>query len=175
MIAKTRANWKTADSKTNNSIVSSATMLNGAKMGEALLPIQSIVSYPQLPSNKPLQVMFDNCSQNTFISNKTAFDMKLKGVPVSFVLICTDGSKKPMTGNLFKLNLIDTSGNHHEVEAVGLNQLSSIYPGIKVRNVKRLLGNSPIFASLSNKMFVRTPGTLDLLVGSDLAMYSSLL
>ena len=166
---KTRANWTTADSKSNNSIISSSTVLNGAPIGEALLPIQAVNSYPQLPLEKPLTVMFDNCSQNTFISNQTASNLKLKGTPVSFVLICTDGSKKPMTGKLYKLSLIDINGTLHEVEAVGLDQLSSIYPGIKVRNIKRLLGNLPVFASISDKMFIRKPGMLDLLVGSDLA------
>ena len=102
-------------------------------MGETILPIQMI---PVSDKDVVIQVMFDNCSQSTFILTSTANKLGIKGIPISYILVCTDGTKKNMTGLLFKLNLKDIAGEYHELEAVGLDKISSIYPGIKVTNIK---------------------------------------
>ena len=113
--------------------------------------------------------MFDNCSQSTFIANKTTEKLKLKGIPITFLLICTDGSEKQMQGKLFNISLVDIKGEHHQLEAIGLDQLSSTFPGIKVRNIKSYLKDNDAFETLSNKKLERTAGEVDLMIGSDLA------
>ena len=92
-------------------ISSSLTQVNGVKMGETLLPIQMI---PVTNKDVVIRVMFDNCSQSTFIKTKIAKKLKLKGILVNYILVCTDGSEKEMRGFIYKLSLRDMSGEHHE-------------------------------------------------------------
>ena len=93
---------------------------------------------PATENDKMIRVMFDNCSQSTFLLNKTAAKLGIKGVPISYILVCTDGTRKPMTGLLYKFLLKDMAGNYHEIEAVGLNTISSAYPGIKVTDIRSI-------------------------------------
>ena len=109
-------------------------------MGNALLPIQTI---PLSNFEADLKVMFDNCSQSTFIKTKVAKKLKLKGILVNYILVCTDGSEKEMRGLIYKLSLRDMSGEHHELEAIGLEKLSTAYAGVKVVNIKEAVKNNP--------------------------------
>ena len=109
-------------------ISSSLTQVNGVKMGETLLPIQMI---PATDKDVVIRVMFDNCSQSTFILTSTANRLGIKGVPISYTLVCTDGTKRNMKGKLFRLRLKDIGGKYHELEAVGLDKISSVYPASK--------------------------------------------
>ena len=135
-------------------------------MGNALLPIQTI---PLSNFEADLKVMFDNCSQSTFIKTKVAKKLKLKGILVNYILVCTDGSEKEMRGFIYKLSLRDMSGEHHELEAIGIEKLSTAYAGVKVVNIKEAVKNNPACRSLTEVKLERTGGELDLLVGSDLA------
>merc|ERR1711983_237676 len=64
---------------------SNAVTINGAKIGEAILPIQVV----NVENSVKAQVMFDNCSQNSFILEDFAKQLKLNGTPISFILITT--------------------------------------------------------------------------------------
>ena len=167
---KSRANW--TDTHSNTAVISSHVSVNGSRLGQTLLPVQSI---PVEDGSMRIRVMFDNGSQSTFILNQTARKLKLKGIPISYVLVCTDGERKKMNGVLYKLSLIDGGGNTHFIEAVGLDKISSSFPGVKVFKVKaaikRLLSNSEfsMYKSLTDKKLSRTDGQLDLLVGTDLS------
>ena len=163
---KTRKNWPAEMSSSTSMTASFSTMVNGVRMGETLLPIQII---PATEENVPIRVMFDNCSQSTFLLNKTAKKLGMKGVPISYILVCTDGSKKKMTGWLYKLSLKDLSCEYHEIEAVGLDTISSNYPGIKVTNIRAKVDGVPTCNSVTDKKLERTGGALDLLIGSDLS------
>ena len=120
-------------------------------------------------SESLLRTMFDNCSQSTFILNKTARSLKLKGIPINYVLICTDGSKKKMKGQLYRLQLVDMSGKNHEIEAIGIDILSSKYPGLKIVNLTKKTNALPICSSITEEKLSRTGGELDLLIGTDLS------
>ena len=163
---KARKNWPKEISSSTSLIASSLTMVNGVKMGETLLPIQMI---PATENDKMIRVMFDNCSQSTFLLNKTAAKLGIKGVPISYILVCTDGTRKPMTGLLYKFLLKDMAGNYHEIEAVGLNTISSAYPGIKVTDIRSRVDGFSMRNSVTDSKLERTGGPLDLLVGSDLS------
>ena len=103
---KTRKNWPAEMSSSTSITAAFSTVINGVKMGETLLPIQMI---PATEENIPIRVMFDNCSQSTFILNKTAAKLGIKGLPINYILVCTDGTKKPMTGHLYKFLIRDLS------------------------------------------------------------------
>ena len=165
---KTRENWSQTCSSisTTSTTASSLTLVNGVTMGNALLPIQTI---PLSNFEADLRVMFDACSQSTFIRNNTAKMLKLKGVLVNYILVCTDGSEKEMKGFIYKLNLRDMSGHHHELEAIGLDKLSTAYTGVKVVNLREVFKENPLCRSLTEAKLERAGGELDLLVGSDLA------
>ena len=55
-----------------------------------------------------LRTMFDNCSQTTFLSEYTAKKRKLRGMPVKYTLICTDGREESKVGRLYNIVLIDS-------------------------------------------------------------------
>jgi len=163
---KLRANW--TDTHSNAAVISSHVSVNGSRLGQTLLPGQSI---PVEDGSMRIRVMFDNGSQSTFILNQTAQKLKLKGIPISYVLVCTDGERKKNEW----LSLIDGDGNTHFIEAVGLDKISSSFPSVKVFKVKaaikQLLINLEfsMYKSLTDKKLSRTDGQLDLLVGTDLS------
>ena len=98
-------------------VYSNRTMVNGLNVGSAILPIQ-LISSPVAPNG--LQTMFDNCSQNTFLCEKSAKKYQLKGDHVSYILVTTDGEKKNMTGTLYDLELIDRYSNTHQIQTIGI-------------------------------------------------------
>ena len=167
-----RTNWQQVSSITSNSnsmpIATTSTIVNGVAMGEAMLPIQSI---PLSDTDLDVCCMFDNCSQSTFISMRAAQKLNLKGKPISFILVLSDGTKKPMRGLLYKVELRDVHGQTHEFEAIGLARLSTDYPAIKTANVRETIHHLPQIASssFSDEKISRVGGELDLLIGSDLA------
>ena len=135
-------------------------------MGESLLPIQMV---PISNSNTMVRIMFDNCSQSTFILSSTARKLGLKGALVSYTLVCTDGSKNQMQGCWYKVSIRDISGEDHEIEAIGLDKLSSSYPGLKVMDIRKRVGNIQMCNSVTDEKLQREPGNLDILIGTDLA------
>ena len=162
---QTRSNWN----KTSGNTVSmntSSTIVNGARVGATLNPI---VNVRMSGSNTHLPTMFDNCSQTTFILNSVARENKLKGRNISFVLVCTDGSKSQKIGKLFQVSLCDIDGNIHQIQAIGLDQISSKFSGAKVTNVKSdLLGHRDCY-TLQDRKLNRKGGDIKLLVGTDVA------
>ena len=74
-----------------------------------------------------------------------------------------------MTGLLYKFLLKDLSCNYHEIEAVGLNTISSEYPGIRVTDIRSAVDGLSSCNSVSDSKLERTGGPLDLLIGSDLS------
>ena len=166
---KTRKNWKIESSSSTTTIAtttSALTMVNGVQMGETFLPIQMI---PLSNFETEVRVMFDNCSQSTFISNKTARKLNLKGVMINYILVCTDGSKKKMKGQLYQVSLRDMAGEVFKFEAVGIEKLSSSYSGLRVHGIRKKLKNLQNFRSITDEKLSRGTGELDLLIGSDLA------
>ena len=161
---KARKNWKNVKSSTTTT-ASSLTLVNGVQMGEALLPIQMI----SVDDDNKVRVMFDNCSQSSFILVDTARKLGLQGILVNYILICTDGSRKKMQGGLYKLSLKDISGQDHEIEAIGIEKLSSSYSGLKVTNIRKSVQHLSICNSVTDGKLARDQGDLDLLIGTDLA------
>ena len=162
-----RKNWKEI-STGNNTITatSSSLVINGAKLGGAILPIQ-VISVPD--QARGLNCMWDNCSQNSFIKERTAKRLQLRGKKISFVLVCTNGSRSNMTGQLYDVPIADTDGNVHEIQAIGIPNLSSTYSGFKVIDIKKKVKNIRICKSLSEEKLNRSSSAIDILIGSDLA------
>ena len=74
-----------------------------------------------------------------------------------------------MQGLIYKLSLKDMSGEHHELEAIGIEKLSTHYAGAKVVNLMKTLKDVPACKSFTEEKLKRTGGELDLLIGTDLA------
>ena len=66
---------------------------------------------------------------------------------------------------MYCIKLVDLLGNIHEIEAIGLENISNKYSGVKV--VKTLKLESGV--SLAKEKFEFPSGTLDLLIGTDIA------
>ena len=77
----------------NITITSSLTVVNGVNLGKALLPIQMVEVNIR---REKVRVLFDNGSQSSFILSTTAQKLGLRGIPISYTLVCTDGSSKQM-------------------------------------------------------------------------------
>ena len=145
---------------------SSGVIVNGVKMGEAILPIQLVKVEG---NNMELNTMFDNCSQNTFILDEAAQQLRLRNRNISFILVCTNGQKTKMRSRLYELTLIDVNGDHHSIQAIGLPELSSKYSGFNVINIKHDLQGMPECEELNEDKLSRAGGEIQLLVGSDVA------
>ena len=176
-----RSNWDESVNS-NNSVVtekaevdkekntacsnSSGVIVNGVKMGEAILPIQLVKVEG---NNMELNTMFDNCSQNTFILDEAAQNLQLRSRNISFILVCTNGQKTRMRSRLYELTLIDVNGDQHSIQAIGLPELSSKYSGFKVINMKHEFQGMSECQELSEDKLSRAGGEIQLLVGSDVA------
>ena len=69
-------------------------------------------------NNAVLKALFDNCSQSTFIRNAVANILNCPAKPISFVLVCTDGSQTQKKGFMYRIKLVDNEGDIHEIEAI---------------------------------------------------------
>ena len=169
----TRKNWNdgndsdgTVSGNTNVLVsASNSVTINGCKLGETILPIQKI---DVQGSSKKLNTLFDNCSQNSFIRESVAKDLKLKGQNISYTLICSDGSKKRFSSKLYKLKLVDKFGKYHAVELIGIKKLSTNFSGFKVVNARGKLSRFKHCPDLSPEKLNRTSGFVDILLGNDL-------
>ena len=158
---KSRANWSKV--KSNTTAVSSlSTVVNGARIGSTLIPILMVkTAHPKIV----LKTLFDNCSQSTFVRNDVAQSLNCPAKPISFVLVCTDGSQSRKTGFMYLIKLVDRFGNIHEIEAIGLENISSKFSGVKV--IKPIKLKNGVILSKDKVEF--PSGNLDLLVGTDIA------
>ena len=115
-------------------------------------------------------MMSDNCSQNTFILDSTAKMLKCKGSRISYILVCTDGSRNKKVGWLYEVSLLDTTGNVHQIQAIGIDSLSSKFPGFKIRNIKKkIIQPYQECRDLSEAKLCRPSVDVDMILGTDLA------
>ena len=162
---KSRKNWTSNDSKTKagsgNTSYSGPIKPNGVPMGGTLLPVQDV----DTSHGYQLKTMFDNCSQTSFLSEETARARKLKGVPVRYTLVCTDGREEPQVGRLYNLILKDRFGRPIHIQAVGIKKLSSKFGSVRVLGIKEVFPDHDV----TDEDLEREGGNLDLLLGTDLA------
>ena len=104
-----------SSSPSSSASKSNTVTVNGAKIGEAILPIQIV----NVENSVKAQVMFDNCSQNSFILEDFAKQLKLNGTPISFILVTTDGQRTQKSGNLYQIRLKDKENNVHQIDVIG--------------------------------------------------------
>jgi len=164
-----RKNWNQTSNNSAASlstVKSNSTTVNGVRVGSSILPIQ-VISSPS--SSNGIRTMFDNCSQNTFVCERSASKFGFMGCRVAYVLVTTDGSKKQMTGTLYDLDITDRYGNIHQIQAIGIANLSTVYAGFKVFNVKKKVKDEKNCKDLTDEKLHRSSGSIDLLIGSDLA------
>ena len=141
----------------SNSIVAP----NGVKMGKSLLPVQKIGTN----QGYKFRTMFDNCSQSTFLSEETARKRNLRGIPVKYTLVCTDGREEEQTGQLYNLVLKDKNNLYIHIQAVGINKLSGKFAAVKAEGIEQIFPEHDV----RDADVTRVAGYLDLLIGTDLA------
>ena len=171
---KLRKNWTNVTTNNTTNVVSnsanskeSSVIVNGIKLGQAILPIQSV---KVANTNIAINMMSDNCSQNTFILDSTAKKLKCKGSRISYILVCTDGSRNKKVGWLYEVSLLDTTGNVHQIQAIGIDSLSSKFPGFKIRNIKKkIIQPYQECRDLSEAKLCRPSVDVDMILGTDLA------
>ena len=92
-------------------------------MGRSLLPVQDV----DTNLGVKLKTTFDNCSQTTLFSDKTAKRCNIRGSPVRYKLFCTDGREEAKFGRLYKLVLITKYGKMIHIQVVGIMKLSGSF------------------------------------------------
>ena len=161
---KTRKNWVTRGNAvkvgSNYSSNNGAVSPNGVPMGKSLLPVQDV----DINLGVKLKTMFDNCSQTTLISEKTAKKHNFRGCPVKYTLICTDGREEPKFGRLYKLVLVAKSGKMIHIQAVGIPKLSGSFARVRITGIQNVFDQQ-----ITDEDLEREEGDLDLLIGTDLA------
>ena len=165
-----RNNWDDETNTGNNTtsrIRSNNIVVNKTKIGQAILPIQHVKvnGFP----DKKVVTLWDNCSQNSFIKEKTAEKLKLKGEKISFILITTDGKRSKMSGTLYELEIVDTTGEISKIQVIGLKELSTRYSGFTIVNIKKSIKKIRAYRGFNENKVSRNNSDIDLLIGSDLA------
>ena len=171
---KLRKNWTNVTTNNTTNVVcnssksnESSVIVNGIQLGQAILPVQSV----QVDgSSLSINMMSDNCSQNTFILDSTAKKLKCTGTRISYTLVCTDGSRSNKVGWLYEVALLDNEGNIHQVQAIGIDSLSSKFPGFKIKNIKKkIIQEFKGCSDLSEAKLSRSSLAVDMILGTDLA------
>ena len=162
-----RKNWTETDNsvtatKSGAGFVKKAGIIapNGVPMGKSWLPVQDLYTN----TGFKLKTMFDNCSQSTFLSNSAARRGNLRGIPVRYTLICTDGREEPKVGSLYNLVLKDKDGKYIHIQAVGIDKLSGQFSSVRISGIEKAFD-----LDVNDEDLDREGGDLDLLVGTDLA------
>ena len=122
-----------------------------------LLQIQRIKTHANW-----LNVMWDNASSLSFITNKTAKAQKLHGTTVQLSLVKVGAEKKDITTKKYTLPLIDLQGHQTLIEVYGIDQITSNIRKIKIDGILHIF-------DVPKKDIERPTGTIDVLIGYDYA------
>ena len=122
-----------------------------------LLQIQCIKTHANW-----LNVMWDNASSLSFITNKTAKAQKLHGTTVQLSLVKVGAEKKDITTKKYTLPLIDLQGHQTLIEVYGIDQITSNIRKIKIDGILHIF-------DVPKKDIERPTGTIDVLIGYDYA------
>ena len=131
---------------------------NGVPMGKSLLPVQVLDTNDGIK----LRTMFDNCSQSTFLNMSTAKKWNMRGFPIRYTLVCTDGREEPKVGKLYNLVLVDRNGRSIHIQAVGIDKLSGNFAKVKVTGIQKVFTKE-----VADEDLDREAGDLELLIGTD--------
>ena len=165
-----RNNWNEETNTGNNTtsrIRSNNLVVNRTKIGQAILPTQQVKVHGNF--NKNVVALFDNCSQNSFIKEKTAKKLQLKGDKISFILVTTDGNRSKMSGTLYEMEIMDTRGKVHQIQVIGMKELSTRYSGFKIIDIQKRVKKIKTCNGLAEDKLARKSSDIDVLIGSDLA------
>ena len=122
-----------------------------------LLQIQRIKTHANW-----LNVMWDNASSLSFITNKTAKAQNLHGTTVQLSLVKVGAEKKDITTKKYTLPLIDLQGHQTLIEVYGIDQITSNIRKIKIDGILHIF-------DVPKKDIERPTGTIDVLIGYDYA------
>ena len=122
-----------------------------------LLQIQRIKTHANW-----LNVMWDNASSLSFITNKTAKAQKLHGTTVQLSLVKVGAEKRDITTKKYTLPLIDLQGHQTLIEVYGIDQITSNIRKIKIDGILHIF-------DVPKKDIERPTGTIDVLIGYDYA------
>ena len=109
--------------------------------------------------------MWDSGSTLTFITYKLARELKLKGVRVNLSLVTVGGNISTKESIQCKLRMIDANGEEVEIEALGLERISSPIEPVDMSQIASLLSRS------SSEIQRPISGQIDILVGIQYAAY----
>ena len=109
--------------------------------------------------------MWDNGSTLTFVTYKLADNLKLKGRKVNLSMVTVGGEVTRKESIQYTLRIIDVNGEIVEIEALGLDRISSPIEPVDMEKVAVLLGHS------NSDIQRPTSGEIEILIGMQYAAY----
>ena len=88
-------------------------------------------------------ILFDNSSSATMVTHEFAALAGLSGVMTNYMLKATGFPLHPKSTLLYKLQLEDRFGGRHEVEALGIDEITDIPQTIDLSSVSNLFPDAP--------------------------------
>ena len=110
-------------------------------------------------------VFWDSGSTLSFITNRKAKELQLKGKPVNLSLVTVGGNTTQLESQEYRIVIYDEGGSGVEIQAIGIEKISSAIGQIDRRRI------SEIFRINESLISRPSDGEVDLLIGLQYAAY----
>ncbi|CAB3989230.1 RNA-directed DNA polymerase from transposon BS [Paramuricea clavata] len=135
---------------------------DGKESGTCLLQVMKIKS---AVNAAPLNVLWDGGATISLITFAKACELSLDGEEIRLSVVKVGGVKEEMRSSVYKLPLIDESGETVKFRVYGIDRISSPMEGINLNGVMHL------FQNINKQEIQRTNGEIDVLIGYEYAGY----
>ncbi|XP_078370325.1 uncharacterized protein LOC144654092 [Oculina patagonica] len=109
-----------------------------------------------------VNVMWDNASSLSFITNNKAKAERLHGTPLELTLVKVGADEEKISSRKYQLPLIDVQGKRILFEVYGIEKITSNIQSVNVDNISHLF-------SVPSDDIQRPTGTVDVLIGYEYA------
>jgi hypothetical protein len=113
----------------------------------------------------PLNVLWDGGATTSLITFAKARELSLDGEEIRLLVVKVGGVKEDMRSSVYKLPLIDESGETVNFRVYGIDRISSPVEGINLNGVMHL------FQNINKQEIQRPNGEIDVLIGHEYAGY----
>ena len=116
---------------------------------------------------EPTNVFWDSGSTFSFITNRKAGKMKLKGKPINLTLMTVGGTTTQLETQEYPLVIYDENDKEVEIRVIAIEKISSAIDSVDTKRICNIFG-------LDKRLLRRpTEGEIDVLMGLQYAAYHS--
>ena len=136
---------------------------DGKESRTCLLQVMKVKS--AVNAAAPLNVLWDGGATISLITFAKARELSLDGEEIRLSVVKVGGVKEEMRSSVYKLPLIDESGETVNFRVYGIDRISSPVEGINLNGVMHL------FQNINKQEIQRPSGEIDVLIGYEYAGY----